>query len=158
MNVWQGKTILVVDDSSVLRKALTEVYRSMGLNPIGDAENGLKALEFIESEVPDIVSLDIIMPEMDGIECYRKIRDIYSEIDLLIVSALASDTGVSESFSDEIPSYVFSQKPFTKKSLADSLELVLAKHVGLVDPSKTNSVRDDEKSGKINIPDVNQSA
>ena len=91
MSVWQDKTVLVVDDSPGIRTTLTATFKSMGLKPVGSVENGVKALEFIEKEKPDVVSLDIIMPEMDGIECYRKIREFYPDVDILIVSCLASE-------------------------------------------------------------------
>jgi CheY-like chemotaxis protein len=155
MSVWQDKTVLVVDDSPGIRTTLTATFKSMGLKPVGSVENGVKALEFIEKEKPDVVSLDIIMPEMDGIECYRKIREFYPDVDILIVSCLASEQKVSDGFSDEIPSYVFSPKPFTKASLGGTLDYILAKEVDLSEGEEENPK---ENSGKSDIPDVNQIA
>ena len=71
----EGKSVLIVDDSDRIREELRSEYSEQGFKVVGECENGLQAIEFLEEHPNiDLVSLDIIMPEMDGIECYRAIR------------------------------------------------------------------------------------
>lgn len=79
--------LLVVDDSLVIRRALRECFRSdPEIEVIGVAENGLKALEQIQNLKPDVVTLDIEMPEMDGLQTLKSLRDQGSTIPIIMFS------------------------------------------------------------------------
>lgn len=79
--------LLVVDDSLVIRRALRECFRAdPEIEVIGVAENGLKALEQIRDLKPDVVTLDIEMPEMDGLETLKNLRDQGSTIPIIMFS------------------------------------------------------------------------
>jgi len=150
MNLWDGKTVLIVDDSPAIRMLLKSIYSSMGITPVGEACNGVEAINFLKENQPDIISLDIIMPEMDGIECYRKIKSANQSQKIIIVSCLSADAG--NSFNEEIPSYIFSQKPFTKETLEASLRSILK-----VDAGVEGSDSSVDNSG-VEIPDINHTA
>ena len=62
---WHGKKILVVDDSESIRKDLVALYQSVGLEVVGEASDGVIAIEEYQQKKPDMVSMDIIMPNMD---------------------------------------------------------------------------------------------
>jgi two-component system chemotaxis response regulator CheY len=156
MSIWDGKSILIVDDNQDIRRQLSEAYKSLGLNVIGEAEDGVKAIEFIATNEPDIVSLDIIMPEMDGIECYRKIRASNESIQMLVVSCLAADPKVVESFSQEIPPYVFVGKPVEAEKLKDHLDL-LFNHGQTITLAEAEAAKE-EPVDATKIPDINQIA
>ncbi len=66
--------ILVIDDEPFIRETLESILKILGYTPIL-AENGVKALKILEKENPDIVLLDVKMPEMDGITTLKKIRE-----------------------------------------------------------------------------------
>ncbi len=83
------KNILIVDDSFVMRALLKGIVSAdQDLNVQGEASNGLEALQAIKKEAPDLVLLDIEMPQMDGIECLRRLR-LLSSVPVIIVSSVA---------------------------------------------------------------------
>ncbi|MEN9846175.1 MAG: hypothetical protein RIS36_1322 [Pseudomonadota bacterium] len=83
--------LLVVDDSLVMRRALRECFRAdPEIEVIGVAENGLRALEQIRELNPDVVTLDIEMPEMNGLETLRSLRDQGSTIPIIMFSKYTS--------------------------------------------------------------------
>jgi DNA-binding NarL/FixJ family response regulator len=84
--------IVIADDQRLMRDGLqTMINLSAGMEVVGLAENGRKALELVESLRPDLVLMDIQMPEMDGIECTRKIRTLYPNILVLILTTYPED-------------------------------------------------------------------
>lgn len=81
--------MLVVDDSTIIRKKITQVLRqNPEIQEIATAGNGTQALECFATLCPDIVTLDITMPEMDGLSCLRIMMDQNPECMVLIISAL----------------------------------------------------------------------
>mgnify|MGYP000673928865 CR=1 FL=1 len=83
------KNILIVDDSFVMRALLRGIVTSdPDLAVVGEATNGLEALQNIKELNPDLVLLDIEMPHMDGIECLKRLR-LLSRVPVIIVSSVA---------------------------------------------------------------------
>lgn len=117
----QGKKVLVVDDSKDQRQAITGLYKDLGCQVIGEAEDGLETLDKIEELKPEIVSLDIIMPNMDGIECYSKISKDYPEIKVVFLSCLAKNSEVREILTKKIDSQILLSKPCEKEVLKKAL-------------------------------------
>lgn len=81
--------LLIVDDSMVMRDTIERYLEGYDLDIIGMAQNGVKALEMVTEHKPDVVTLDITMPEMDGLECLEKIMDIHPECKVMIITALS---------------------------------------------------------------------
>lgn len=81
--------LLIVDDSSVMRRTIEKNLGSYDLQIIGTASNGREALELVEEKEPDVVTLDITMPEMDGIECLQNIMKIKPKTKVMIITALS---------------------------------------------------------------------
>ncbi len=80
--------ILVVDDHEMVRKGLIGYLETEpGIQVIGDVENGLKAVEFCRRNTPDIILMDLIMEEMDGIEATKKILAEYPNIKIIIITS-----------------------------------------------------------------------
>lgn len=132
--LWSGRKILIVDDSKAVREALKSSYASLGLQVVGLAENGLVGLHLVRELRPDIVNLDIIMPEMDGLECYRKIRAFDAHVKCLINSWLSGEAKVVSGLSELIPAYLFQPKTMTPSLLEARLEI-------LFDPLKQSLAR-----------------
>src|SRR5512142_603523 len=89
--------VLVVDDAALIRRVVTDVLRAEpSIEVVGDAPNGRIALEKIARTSPDLVTLDIEMPEMDGLATLKQIRKAYPRLPVIMFSALtergASDT------------------------------------------------------------------
>lgn len=124
-NSWEDKKILVVDDASLIRESLTKVYTELGLEVVGQAHQGVEALRLVAELQPDIVSLDIIMAEMDGIECFRKLVAQKSGVRCLFVSSLATEPRVIQSYIKEIPAQCFVPKPFTRAGLESALDYIM---------------------------------
>ena len=83
------KRLLIVDDSSIMRRTIEKNLGSYDLEIIGQAANGMEALKLVESERPDVITLDITMPEMDGIACLEGIIKIKPDTKVMIITALS---------------------------------------------------------------------
>lgn len=81
--------LLIVDDSSVMRRTIEKNLGEYDFEIVGTASNGREALEMIEEKKPDVVTLDITMPEMDGIECLQNIMKSWPETKVMIITALS---------------------------------------------------------------------
>ena len=121
---WVGKSVLIIDDSSGVRDELTKVFTNVGLVVKGSAANGVIGLEMLRTLKPDVVSIDIIMPEMDGIECYRKIQQVSPETVCVIISWLAGDPKILENLKAVIPTHLFQVKPVTPYTLEARLKKI----------------------------------
>ena len=71
-----AKNILVCDDAAFMRMMIKDILTKNGYNVAGEAENGLKAIEKFNETKPDLVLMDITMPEMDGIQALKKIKEL----------------------------------------------------------------------------------
>lgn len=79
--------VLIVDDHAILRDGIhTLLERQMGIRVVGEAENGLKAISLVGKLKPDIVLMDIAMPEMNGLEATQQISEMYPEVKILILT------------------------------------------------------------------------
>lgn len=84
-----SERLLIVDDSSVMRRTIEKNLSDYDLEIIGQASNGAEAVQMVEDEKPDVVTLDITMPEMDGISCLEEIMKINPDTKVMIITALA---------------------------------------------------------------------
>jgi CheY-like chemotaxis protein len=125
-STFSGKKILVVDDVESVREDLKAQYQSLGLVVVGAVTNGIEALDFLAKQQVDLVSLDIIMPEMDGIECFRRIKAQGLKVLPFFVSWLAADPKVADALKTEIPADLFQGKPVNQASLRERIAKVLA--------------------------------
>ncbi|MEQ6168817.1 MULTISPECIES: response regulator [unclassified Ekhidna] len=81
--------LLIVDDSSVMRRTIEKNLADYDLEIIGQAANGVEAVQMVMEQKPDVVTLDITMPEMDGIACLEEIMKINPNTKVMIITALA---------------------------------------------------------------------
>lgn len=123
-NPWKNKTILIADDSGIIRAQLAEFYQNMGLKIAGFATNGMEALSACEKLHPDIVSMDIIMPEMHGLDCFEHIRTEFPAIKVLFVSCLVINQILSDEILDHISRDLFLSKPPEKEAAEIALQLL----------------------------------
>ena len=83
------KKIIVVDDSFMMRTIIRDIVTSdPDLSVVAEAKNGLEALDLIKQHEPDVVLLDIEMPEMDGLECFKRFR-LTSKAKVIVISSVA---------------------------------------------------------------------
>lgn len=84
-----AKKVLIVDDSFVMRTLVKDIVSAdPDLQVVGDAGNGVEALEQVKKLNPDVVMLDIEMPQMDGLECMKRLK-LVSQAKVIIISSVA---------------------------------------------------------------------
>lgn len=117
---------IVVDDSPTMRNLIKGHLNRLGWTVVGEAENGVEALELLRDKQPDLMTLDIIMPEMDGIETYRHARQLDVPPHCLIVSVLAGEPRIISAYESEIVASHFLKKPFSERDFKEKVELVMS--------------------------------
>lgn len=90
------RKILVVDDAAFMRLSMKTMLEKNEFEVLGQAENGVKAIEMYKLLKPDIVTMDITMPEMEGIEALEEIIKFDSNAKVVMVSALGQETKVKK--------------------------------------------------------------
>ena len=88
-----AKSILICDDAAFMRMMIKDILVKNGYNIAGEAENGVKAVEKYQETKPDLVLMDITMPEMDGIQALKKIKAIDANASVVMCSAMAAGDG-----------------------------------------------------------------
>lgn len=116
------KKILIVDDSAFMRKVLRDIFESAGYTNFVEASNGREALEKWRSEHPDFMFLDIIMPEMNGMDV---LREIGKEAQIIVVSAVGQKEMIEEAKSLGALDYVV--KPFDRDQVLEKTSKYFAK-------------------------------
>ena len=115
--------IFIVDDSRIIRKVLTSTLKEAGHEVIVEAANGEEALKAFETVTPDLVTLDITMPVMDGLETLEKIRSDYPDLKVVMISAAGQKNKVMQAL--KLGALDFIRKPVEKDEMLD----VINKHV-----------------------------
>jgi two-component system chemotaxis response regulator CheY len=115
--------MMIVDDSNIIRRRIERCQNIPQLEVVGSASNGVEAIQLFMETDPDIVTMDITMPQMDGIECVERLVAMKSGVLILVVSALADKATAVEAM--EKGANGFLNKPFTDRQLNDALEELL---------------------------------
>ncbi len=105
-------SILIVDDSGPVRLLLKSYFADLGLTDQVEAKNGFEAISFLQSRHFDVVSLDIIMPEMDGIECLKEIQAQKFQTSVFICSYLSMEPKIQGILENILPSEQILVKDF----------------------------------------------
>jgi YesN/AraC family two-component response regulator len=108
-------TVLVCDDSMLIRKQLGDLLEDLGCRVV-EAKNGIQGVELYRQEKPHAVFLDIVMPEMDGIQALQAIREIDSTAKVIMVSSAATASYVKQAL--QLGAFSFIQKPYTKGQIS----------------------------------------
>jgi len=116
--------LLIVDDSFIIRQAIKKYLKKYNLEVVGTAENGKIALELFEKTSPDIVTLDITMPEIDGLTVLEEMIKINKDVKVMVVTALTDKATGLKAIKLGAKSYL--PKPFTEEKLQESFDRILA--------------------------------
>ena len=119
-----GKKIMVVDDSRIVQLQLQRILSDTDYEVVACCQSGEEALSLYEQVHPDLVTMDILMPGMDGLETARMILKKYPQARVLMVSSLAYDDTVDEANSIGAKGFVY--KPFDRDQLIGSLDKAFA--------------------------------
>jgi two-component system chemotaxis response regulator CheY len=116
--------VLIVDDDALMRTLLRGILRGESYEIVGEAKNGLLAVEATQRFAPDIVCLDVMMPEMDGLEALQAIKEAKPETLVVMVTASPSKENVRESIQGGAAGFII--KPFNAAKVLDTLAGVWA--------------------------------
>jgi len=115
--------ILVVDDNAFMRSNLKSVLTGAGFEVVAEATDGLEAISMYQSSAPDLVTLDITMPNMDGVQALRELRSLDPEARIVMVSALGQEALVVEAITAGAADFVV--KPFQPQRVVDAVNKAL---------------------------------
>jgi two-component system chemotaxis response regulator CheY len=117
------KTILIVDDVAFVRQTLREIFMDAGYHVVGEAADGAEAVTLYGQLNPDIVTMDIVMPQMSGIDATRRILKANSLARVVIISAMGQENLVMEAINVGARDYIL--KPFTAADVLKTIERAL---------------------------------
>ena len=118
-----GKRILIVDDAAFMRMMIKDILSKNGYEIAGEAENGLRAIEKYKELIPDLVIMDITMPDLDGIQAVREIRKINGNSKIIMCSAMGQQAMVIESIQAGARDFIV--KPFQAERVVEAVKKVL---------------------------------
>ena len=115
-----AKNILICDDAAFMRMMIKDILTKNGHNIVGEAENGAKAVEKYAELKPDLVLMDITMPEMDGIEALKKIKAADANASIIMCSAMGQQAMVIESIQSGAKDFIV--KPFQADRVLEAIK------------------------------------
>ena len=119
MNGKRFYKLMIVDDSNIMRRRIERSQQFEELELVGTAANGVDALELFKKTDPDVVTMDLTMPRMDGIECIGRLVALKPAVRILVISALADKATAVEAM--EMGANGFLNKPFTDRQLNEAI-------------------------------------
>ena len=126
------KHILIVDDDPSVLRSLARYLKKKGYR-VSEASGGRDAIEKVEKDPPHLVLLDVVMPDMDGIETLNLIRQRFPDVDVVMISALKEEIVAKESI--KMGAYEWLPKPFSLETLETTIFVTLMRR-GLIDGSE----------------------
>lgn len=118
-----AKNILICDDAAFMRMMIKDILTKNGYTVAGEAENGAKAVEKYTELKPDLVLMDITMPEMDGIQALKKIRELDPKASVIMCSAMGQQAMVIESIQSGAKDFIV--KPFQADRVLEAVGKVV---------------------------------
>lgn len=116
--------IMVVDDAAFMRMTIKQYLEAEGHEVVGEAANGIEAVEKYPGINPDVVILDITMPDMNGIEALKRIKILDPKAKIVICSAMGQQEMVAQAIQHGARQFIV--KPFQKENLVAAVEKILA--------------------------------
>ena len=118
-----AKNILICDDAAFMRMMIKDILTKNGYNVAGEAENGMKAVEKFKEANPDLVLMDITMPEMDGIQALKEIKKLDGGAKVIMCSAMGQQAMVIESIQAGAKDFIV--KPFQAERVIEAVKKVV---------------------------------
>ena len=114
--------IMIVDDSFVIRTVITSAYNKEKYELVSIATNGVDAIEKFKLHNPQIVTMDLTMPKMDGLKCIQELLKLKPDTQIVVVSALKDEaTGIKAL---KLGAAGFINKPFTEEDVSEAIDIV----------------------------------
>ena len=118
-----AKNILICDDAAFMRMMIKDILSKNGYNVAGEAENGMKAVEKFKEVTPDLVLMDITMPEMDGIAALKEIKKLDAGAKVIMCSAMGQQAMGIESIQAGAKDFIV--KPFQAERVLEAVKKVV---------------------------------
>ena len=118
-----AKNILICDDAAFMRMMIKDILTKNGYNVVGEAENGAKAVEKYQELKPDLVLMDITMPEMDGIQALKAIKAADPSATVIMCSAMGQQAMVIESIQSGAKDFIV--KPIQQDRVLEAVRKVV---------------------------------
>ncbi|HHV71313.1 MAG TPA: response regulator [Clostridia bacterium] len=118
-----GNRVLVVDDAAFMRMMVKDILTKNGYEIVGEAENGLVAIEKYKETNPDLVTMDITMPEMDGITAVKEIKKIDPNANIIMCSAMGQQAMVIDAIQAGAKDFIV--KPFQPDRVIEAVRKAL---------------------------------
>lgn len=119
-----AKRILITDDALFMRVTLKNILTQNGYEVVGEAQNGKESVELYKSLKPDLVTMDITMPEMDGITALKEIKSIDGEAKVVMCTAMGQKNMVIEAIQAGAKDFIV--KPFQPERVLEAVNKLLA--------------------------------
>ena len=114
------KTVLIVDDSSIMRRIMKNILTKNGYEVVGEASDGKTGVKKYKELRPDIVTMDVIMDEMDGLEALSRIMGENPDASVIMVSSMGQEVMVRDAIVLGAKNYLL--KPFEEQQVIDALK------------------------------------
>lgn len=115
--------VLIVDDAAFMRMMVKDILTKNGFEVVGEASNGIKAVELYKQERPDVVTMDITMPEMDGIEAVKAIKEFDPNAKIIMCSAMGQQSMVMDAIKAGARDFIV--KPFQADRVLEAINKVI---------------------------------
>ncbi len=107
--------IMVVDDSTIIRRILKKELTALGHTVVGEAKSGKEAVELYKKCSPDLVTMDITMPIMNGIDALKRIRKVYKDANIIMITSHGEEKLVMDAITSGAKGYIL--KPITTSEI-----------------------------------------
>ena len=118
-----SKRILIVDDAAFMRMMIKDILSKNGFEVVGEAQDGIQAVELYKELTPDLVTMDITMPEMDGITALKNIREINPNAKVIMCSAMGQQAMVIDAIQAGAKDFIV--KPFQADRVIEAIQKAL---------------------------------
>jgi two-component system, chemotaxis family, chemotaxis protein CheY len=118
--------VMIVDDAGFMRNILKNIVTEAGFEVVCEAKDGLQAINLYAQHHPDLVTMDVTMPEMDGLEAVMTILKVYPDAKFIMCSALGQQNTVLDSIRAGAKDFIV--KPFDRDRVIESMLSVLNNH------------------------------
>ena len=115
--------VLIVDDAAFMRMMIKDILEKNGYEIVGEAPNGAVAVEMYQKEKPDVVTMDITMPDVDGIEAVKRIKAIDPGAKIIMCSAMGQQSMVKDAIKAGARDFIV--KPFQADRVLEAVQKVV---------------------------------
>lgn len=115
--------LMIVDDSNIIRGKISRTLAQHNMQVVATASNGEDAVKHFTSDKPDVVTMDLTMPRMDGLECIRALKKMKPDLKILVVSALADKSTAIQALKEGAQGFLC--KPFSEDELTEAMDELL---------------------------------